>query len=536
MKKKIIIHLFSISLLFCINVFSQNNIDILHYKFEITLNDKNDSVYGYATIKLKFLQADTSFSLDLNMQNKQGKGMKTDMVLSSGTTKIKSFVSKNDKVTITLSKAAGKNDTMIFTIQYHGIPKDGLVVSKNRYGQRTFFADNWPDRAHNWIPCKDDPADKASFEFIVTAPSHYKVISNGILVEEKTIPGNKKLTHWKEDIPLPTKIMTIGVADFAVKKYADSPSDIPVTAWIFEKDSTDGFKDYALAPAILKFFIDYIGPYPYKKLANVQSKTVFGGMENASAIFYAESSVTGKHDQESLLAHEIPHQWFGDMVTEKSFAHFWLSEGFATYLSHCYIESRYGSDSLNSEMQNDREKVITFSRQSRKPVVDSVSPYNDLLNPNSYEKGSWVLHMLRRQLGDTVFQKIIQNFYTTYKGKNADTKELQSIAEKVSGKNLEQFFQQWLFTPGIPQLLTSWQYSSDEKKLTVTVEQLQNKEPFIFPLDILIVSEQDRNRTETISISRKKETFTFQVNNRPGEIIADPNTSLLFQGIVRELK
>ena len=526
----VIVFIFSCSI-----VNAQSNIDILHYKFNISLNDKNDTVYGEATIKLSFLQADNSFSLDLNMQNKQGKGMKIDKIHSVGA-EIKNFTIENEKVTIPLSKAASKNDTMIFTIQYHGIPGDGLIISKNRHGQRTFFADNWPDRAHYWIPCKDNPADKSSFEFIVIAPSHYEVISNGVQVEEKKLSGNKKLTHWKEDIPLSTKIMAIGVADFAIKKYTDSPPGIPVTAWIFEKDSTDGFKDYDQAPTILKFFINYIGPYPYKKLANVQSKTVFGGMENASAIFYAENSITGNHDQESLLAHEIPHQWFGDMVTEKSFAHFWLSEGFATYLTHFYIGSKYGTDSLNSEMKDDRERVVAYSRQSRKPIVDSVSPYSELLNINSYEKAGWVLHMLRRQLGDTIFQNIVRSFYDTYKGKNADTKDLQAIAEKVSGKNLDQFFRQWLYTAGIPYLLTNWKYNSKEKKLVVTVEQLQTNEAFIFPLDILIVSEPGKTQTETLNISNKKETFTFPVNKQPMEIIADPHTSLLFQGSVRELK
>ena len=172
-------------ILSCSIVVAQSNIDVLHYKFDITLNDKNDTVYGQAIIKLSFLQPDNSFSLDLNMQNKQGKGMKIDKVYSTRATEVKNFVTVKDKVSIVLSKAASKNDTMTFSIRYHGIPKEGLIISENRYGQRTFFADNWPDHAHYWIPCKDDPADKASFEFIVTAPSHYKVISNGIQVEEK---------------------------------------------------------------------------------------------------------------------------------------------------------------------------------------------------------------------------------------------------------------------------------------------------------------------------------------------------------------
>ncbi|MBK5270584.1 MAG: M1 family metallopeptidase, partial [Bacteroidia bacterium] len=438
----------AISLLICILVCSQSNIDILHYRFNLTLDDKYDTIYGSATIIVRFLQPDTLFSIDLVTQNKQGKGMKTDKIVSDKGIKIKNFVAKNDKVNIVLSRATQANDTAIFTIYYHGIPADGLIISNNRYGDRTFFADNWPNRAHNWIPCVDDLADKASFEFIVTAPTHYLVISNGLQIEETKLSANKKLTHWSEDIPLPTKVMVIGAADFAVKKYYDSPYGIPVTAWVFAKDSTDGFIDYDQASSILKYFIYYIGPYPYNKLANVQSKTIFGGMENASAIFYSENSVNGNHNDESLIAHEIAHQWFGDMVTEKSFAHLWLSEGFATYLAHLYIEARYGTDSLDIEMQKDRKAIINYTKRSDKPVIDSVSAYNQLLNSNNYEKGSWVLHMLRRQLGDSVFQQIIRSYYDVYKGKNADTKDFQAIAEKISGENLDSFFRQWLYASG----------------------------------------------------------------------------------------
>jgi aminopeptidase N len=140
--------------------------------------------------------------------------------------------------------------------------------------------------------------------------------------------------------------MVIGAAKFAVKLYDDSPKNIPISAWVYPQDSVTGFRNYSPAPAIVKFFSDYIGPYPYNKLANVQSTTIFGGMENASAIFYDEESAEENKPIESLLAHEIAHQWFGDMASEKSFSHLWLSEGFATYLSDMYLESKYGVDTL----------------------------------------------------------------------------------------------------------------------------------------------------------------------------------------------
>ena len=361
-------------------------------------------------------------------------------------------------------------------------------------------------------------------------------MSNGIQVEETNLPGNRKLTHYKEDVPLPTKVMVIAVADFAVNLVGDI-NCVPVYSWVFPENKKEGFYDYAIAKDILAFYINYIGPYPYKKLANVQSKTIFGGMENAGAIFYAENSVTGDRREENLLAHEIAHQWFGDMATEKSFAHLWLSEGFATYLAHIYSEEKYGKERFNNDMKAERDEVIDFVKTAHKPVVDSVSPYMQLLNPNSYQKGSWVLHMLRRQLGDSVFRKCIRKYYEAYAGKNADTRDLQRVFESVSGKNLEQFFTQWLYTPENLLLDISWKYNKTEKNIAVTVRQLQQAGSFQFPLEMLIQESTVSMPKRMIkTISKKTETFLFPVQSKPIRFEADPMVSLLFEGTVKEIK
>jgi len=195
------------------------------------------------------------------------------------------------------------------------------VFSKNKFAQRTIFADNWPNRARNWLPCLDHLSDKASVDFKVTAPEHYKVISNGIWVEESALSGHKKFTHWKETLALTTKVMVIGLADFAVN-YAGTVDCIPVSSWVFPKDRKNGFYDYEQALEILALFLKNVGHYACQKLANVEAITIFGGMENASAIFYYEQSITGKHTRsEELIAHEIAHQWFGNSVTEADWPH-----------------------------------------------------------------------------------------------------------------------------------------------------------------------------------------------------------------------
>jgi aminopeptidase N len=526
-----------LTLSFVLSSPAQSKIDVLHYKYSIELNDSNDSIKGTATITYLVNTDILNISFDLSKVNSSAKGM---MVTSA------TFPSRNglpplteqadDKLTLTPMYGFKKGDTEQVIITYKGIPADGLIISKNKYGHRTFFSDNWPNRAHNWIPCVDDPADKASVEFIVTAPSHYQVVSNGVQIEETNLPDNKKLTHWKEDVPLPTKIMVIGVADFAVDTAGMAPDSIPITSWVFPENKEEGFYDYALAKDILSFLIDYIGPYPYKKLANVQSKTIFGGMENAGAIFYHENSVDGKRTEEGLFAHEIVHQWFGDMATEKDFAHIWLSEGFATYLTHLYYESKYGADVFTTRIQEDRLQILDFIKSSDRPVVDSVSSYMSLLNTNSYQRGSWVLHMLRRQLGDSLFHKGIGEYYETYKGKNAITEDLQAVFEKVSGKKLDTFFRQWLHTADIPKLDISWKYNAKEKKVTIILNQLQKSGPFSFPLDILIQGRQALPLISTRQVNKTTETFSFPVKGNPVTVKIDPFISLLYYGTVTEAK
>ena len=511
---------------------AQTNIDVQHYKFEIGLSDQSDTIKGKATVTIKFIEAANKFSLSLASPNKSGKGMigylvkENDQAITS--------THDHDSLIMWLKKPAEKNETRTFEIFYQGIPADGLIISQNKYHDRTFFGDNWPNRAHNWIPCKDEPGDKASFEFIVTAPNEYKVVSNGKLIEEKDLSGNKKLTHWLEDVSLPSVVMVIGVARFAVKQYEDSPPNIPVSAWTYIQDSSTGFRNYSVAPAIIKFYSNYIAPYPYNKLANVQSKTIFGGMENATAIFYYEESAEQNKSVEDLLAHEIAHQWFGDMATEKTFPHLWLSEGFATYMTNIYLESRYGTDSMNKRLVKDRNDVIEFTKHFNRPVVDSISPFMGLLNANSYQKGGWILHMLRKQMGDTIFQNFIRSYYDRYKGKNADTRDLEKIAEEVSGRDWKQFFDQWLYTPGIPQLDIQWKYDEANKKISINVIQQQKQGAFQFPFQIKLGDDQN-SQVATLNITKQNETFSFPVNSSVNSVYADPNTVLLFDGKIERL-
>ncbi len=258
-------------------------------------------------------------------------------------------------------------------------------------------------------------------------------------------------------------------------------------------------------------------------------------MENASAIFYYEESATSDNPIESLLAHEIAHQWFGDMATEKSFPHLWLSEGFATYLTHIYIESKYGTDSLNVELKKDRDEIIAFAKESNNPVVDSVTPVMKLLNANSYQKGGWVLHMLRRQLGDSIFHQIIRKYYAAYAGKNADSRDFERVCETVSRKDLKQFFDQWLYSPGLPKIDVQWKYNAANKSVGLTIRQLQ-KNLSQFPLEIAFWSVSGKLKSETVYVTGNMQQAEIKLQEKPARIELDPNTSLLFEGPASMMK
>lgn len=263
-------------------------------------------------------------------------------------------------------------------------------------------------------------------------------------------------------------------------------------------------------------------------------------MENAAAIFYAESSVTGAQKIDELLAHEIAHQYFGDMVTETDWPQVWLSEGFATYLSLLFLEHKYGKDSLLSALRADRQKVTDFSKNSAAPVIDTAQKVLvKLLNPNSYQKGGWILHMLRRSVGDSTFWKILRKYYSDYAGKNASTDDFVKVVREVSGRDFGSFFRQWLYRPGQPRLRVDQHFDEKRKQLQVTVIQNQ-PELFQFPLTLKAQFSRSaapvsgapfNGLTKTINIRDRKTVLTIDVPSNPVALLIDPHCDLLFETV-----
>ena len=521
--------LVSITCFFSINAQNHReylqNIDIEHYNLFIEVNDSTDVIDAKMDIVLKFKKNISQFQLDLVEKDETNKGMQIEYILQNNDTLF--FNHNNETITIQ-PKNISVNKTYTFSIKYKGVPKDGFIISKNKFGDRTFFADNWPNRAHHWFPCVDHPADKATVEYTIKAPAHYQTIANGFLTEETNLTNNYNEYHWVSNVLLPTKVMVIGIARFAVENIGET-HHVPISTWVYPQNKKEGFYDYAIAKEILNFFIENVGEYPYEKLANVQSKTRFGGMENAGNIFYFEESVTGKRDNAYLIAHEIAHQWFGDSASEIDWPHLWLSEGFATYLTDLYVLNTEGESAFKTRLQNQRNKVVNFYKKQQTPVVDTqTTNYMQLLNANSYEKGAWVLHMLRNKIGNELFWKSIQNYYNKYQFKNASTTSFKNVVSEVSKTNLDAFFNEWLFQEGHPVLKTSW--ISFNKKLKIIIDQTQ-KSIFQFPLDIEIFYTDGTSEIKTIEVTYQSAPYEIDVRADVKDIKLDPNINLLFEKI-----
>lgn len=237
-----------------------------------------------------------------------------------------------------------------------------------------------------------------------------------------------------------------------------------------------------------------------------------------------------------MIAHEIAHQWFGNMATEKSFGHLWLSEGFATYFAMLYEEEKYGKEKMIELLSKSRNLIVDYSRKKNTPVIDTTTrDYMKLLNPNTYQKGGWVLHMLRMELGDSIFHQAIRQYYVRYAGHTAGTEDLQEVFESVSGQNLHQFFKQWLYTAGHPILTITWKFDPAAKLVTGTILQTQ-KDPYSFPLDLSLVMNKKENIRHTLPINTSMTTFSFDANEKPIDLLVDPDTKLLHSHTISPIK
>lgn len=508
-------------------------IDITHYTFALFLSDEVSVIKGTASISYRLLQPDIK-RLRFDLINKSDAAPYRGMRVVAVTRKevAVNFTHENDVLWIDLDTRYSINELNEIEISYEGEPATGLRIGSNKYGDRTFFSDNWPNKARHWLPTVDHPYDKATCEFIVTAPLHYQVISNGLKVEETNLDGEQKLTHWKQSVPIASWLFALGVAEFAVQ-YMDKFEGKSIQTWVYRQDRDSGFYDFAVpSKDALQFFSDYVGPYAYEKLANVQTNSVSGGMEAASSIFYDSRSVTGHRTErwQQVIVHEIAHQWFGNAVTEYDWDDVWLSEGFATYFTMLFLEHAQGKKKFVDELEKSRNRIFAFYKDNKdyRIVHNNLTDMSKVTTIQTYQKGAWTLHMLRQLIGDDHFQKGIKSYYENHYNGNATTADFIKEMEKESGQDLSIFFKQWLYQGGNLELNVQWKFDPKTSRLQVRLDQLQSKYLFQVPVEIgLRTTDSGALKIERLTLNEATQIFEFPMNKEPQELVVDPNTKLL---------
>lgn len=513
-------------------------VDMVHYEVEVGLSAESDRFAGRTEILVAVEEHAPTLPLDFT-------GLEITELTVEGAPM--PYLHEEGVVRIPLG-GAEPGDTLRVALAYQGVPDDGLIIRANVHGRPSAFVDNWPNRTRFWLPGVDHPADKATVRYTVHAPDEWTVIANGHLVTEG-IPtpagalgpeaGPRRTWVWEVGVPISTYNMVIGAAELEVRTVglaacgrapASRREDgcVEVTYWVFPEDVENAEPSFRRAAQMTDFFTRLIGDYPFEKLANVQSATRFGGMENASAIFYSEQAIAQGRNIEGTVSHEIAHQWFGDAVTEASWAHLWLSEGFATYFGALFFEAADGVEDFRRRMEQSRMGVIG-SGDVERPVVDAAeTDLFALLNANNYPKGGWVLHMLRGLLGDEVFFRGIRTYYERYLHQAVLTRDFQAVMEEVSHQDLDWFFTQWLHRPGYPvfEVEERWVPGEDGGGTAEVVVRQTQKESwprFRVPLELCWGEGTDQVCREAIS-GTGSDTFRFRMDERPATPVAlDPD-------------
>ncbi len=492
----------------------QPSVDVFHYDISIELTDTSDSITG--TTKVHVLMRNDGVSgmwLDF-------EGMSMDKLLVQGIER--HFDYHGGRLSFDFDRKYSKNEIVVVEVRYHGKPEHGgMMIGKNGYGRRVIFTDNWPENARRWFPSIDHPSDKATVDVTVTAPEKYDAVSNGRLVKTLSMLDGRKITQWTESKPIPTYCISIGVAEFSITRQKDA-GGIELDWYSYPQDSDAAARKFSTSASALQYFESSIGPYPYEKLAQVQSNIQGGGMENASAIFYRESYFKDMLVSEYPVVHEIAHQWFGDSVTEADWDHLWLSEGFATYFEALFYEHLRGPESLRQTMAGYAKRLNGLESARSVPIIDpSQTDLMQKLNPLTYEKGAWVLHMLRGILGDADFFEGIRRYYKIHAEGNALSEDFQKAMESVSGIPLSIFFRQWLYRPGWPEYRVSWHWDENAGEVELAIHQIQNSGLFDMPLDIAFL-EENRQEVHKFRVTDAEHRFRVPMRTRPLSIEIDP--------------
>ena len=517
----------------------RRGIDVLDYAFTIDLPDTGSVIRGDAMLTVRRTARVDTLVLDL---------LRLRVTRVTLDDRVRRFRRTDSTIHIPLPR--GDSGHYRVRVVYSGRVTDGLIARRDSARRWTYFGDNWPNRARHWLPTVDHPSDKATLTWTVRAPATRTVVANGSRLERRTTGTGRRAratTRWRESKPIPTYLMVIAAAPLVRHDLGETACGVaelrrcvPQQVYVAPEQRRVLPGNFSQAGDMVRFFGSLVGPFPYEKLAHLQSSTRFGGMENASAIFYSDRYFRQGGIGTQLIAHETAHQWFGNAVTEREWSHLWLSEGFATYFAALWEgQSVPGAqDSVfRNRMTAIRDRILgdTIAVRQR-PVLDTAqTDLMALLNRNSYEKGGFVLHMLRGEIGDTAFFGGVRDYYMKHRHGTALTSDLQAAVEKRSGRSLGAFFDQWLRRPGYPELDVTWSTDSTSTSIMLQVVQSRTHGLFQFPLEISLADSTGNARYVNIGIPAQDSTkVELPISGSVRRIEVDPEVQVLARITVRK--
>ncbi|GAC1683060.1 MAG: M1 family aminopeptidase [Ktedonobacteraceae bacterium] len=524
--------------------------DVRHVKLEVALDFEQEMVSGTASTTFSALYEEVkTISLD-------AEELQIERVTLAGGEKL-SYAYTGKKLIVTLDRAYKHGEHFTIAVQYHARPRTGLHFIKPAPEDPTRPVQAWtfgqPRYHSHWFPCHDAPNDRATTEIIATVPAQFITIANGNLLSV-TDNGATRTHHWRHDVPHAAYLISLVVGDFAVIE--DSYNGKPVNYYVRKDRAEDAPLYMGKTPAMMRFFSELIGvEYPYDKYAQTVVEIYTGAMEHTTATTHSFALLPDKKaaldigvDLATVVAHELAHQWFGDLLTCRDWSNGWLNEGFATYFEQMWGEHDRGNDEFKYSMLQEREGYLAEDRVYRRPIVYYV--YHDrgfeLFDRHLYNKGAWVLHMLRHLLGHENFRRGIHAYVERHRTKEVVTADLMRTLEEVTGRSLERFFQQWVHGGGHPELDVSYAWNSEQKLAKLKIKQTQKVDEltacFHTPLDVAFTiptsdeHAQDGQERQTRTVSMQillgedgqvEQSFYLPLEREPVLVRIDPNGWLL---------
>jgi len=502
--------------------------DVRHIKGELTLDVKKSEIRGTVTHTIAPLHPGLdSITLDCGADLKVSK-------VAVGPAACK-YEQRGDELSITLDRAYSPDETFQLAVTYAGSPEVGIRFVKPDVDHPKRAACVWtigePEDARFWIPCYDFPNERSTSEMIVTVDKPLSVVSNGTLESTRENADGTSTFHWKMDKQLTAYLLSITAADFAV--YHDKLGSLPVDYYVL-KDVDEATTRRALGktPQMIEFFNQKIGTaYDYPKYAQVCLPEFGGGMEHTSATTLTDSILLDavahlESDADSLVAHELAHQWFGDLLTCRDWSNLWLNEGFASYFDPLFTEQDKGKDAFQINMASNLAGYLRSDRDYRRPIVEP--RFNDpwqMFDGVTYSKGSCVLHALRGLIGDDAWWRGIKLYVGRNKDRAVVTDDFRKAMEEVSGRDLGWFFDQWVSRGGHPELSARWRFEPEDSTLRLKVDQTQTVDETtpLFRLPTTVeIGDESSVRSVPIVIDAKTQEIVIPTPRRPKMVRIDP--------------